>query len=122
MRVFGFVDTMAELMASSDLIVSKAGGLTVSEALGLGVPLVLYHVIPGQERLNADYVVRHGAGLVASGPSEVARAVSDCLEQPQRLAAMARQAKALGRPEAAKEIVDTVLDPLLMRRARGHAG
>ncbi|MBI3331202.1 MAG: glycosyltransferase, partial [Candidatus Omnitrophica bacterium] len=61
-RIFGFIDHMAELMAASDLIVAKAGGLTVSEALGSGVPIVLYHVIPGQERLNAQFVARHDSG------------------------------------------------------------
>ena len=112
-RVFGFVDFMADLMAASDLIVAKAGGLTVSEALARGAPLVLYHVIPGQERLNAAYVARHGAAVIAPRPCEVARAVRRLLEHPEQLAAMREAVRAISHPEAADAIVSHVVEPLL---------
>lgn len=112
-RVFGFIDFMDELMHLSDLIVAKAGGLTVSEALGCGVPVIVYHVIPGQEQLNALHVVSHGAGLLAPTPSGVAEAVRRCLEAPQALQSMARAAKALGHPDTAQRIITDVLQPLL---------
>lgn len=117
-QVFGFVDYMAELMGVSDLIVAKAGGLTVSEALGCGVPMVLYHVIPGQEQLNARYVAQHGAGLIAPRPADVARAVRQCVETPARLEAMRAAAQALGHPEAARRIASHVLE-LARARAAG---
>lgn len=113
LRVFGFIDTMPEAMAASDLVVAKAGGLTVAEALGRGVPLVLYHVIPGQERLNAQYVSTHGAALMAHSPAEVAAAVRRCLEHPEHLAAMRDAAKIISRPDAARRIVAEVVRPLL---------
>ena len=113
MQVFGFIDHMAELMAASDLIVTKAGGLTVSEALGSGVPIVLYHVIPGQERLNAQFVARHDAGLIAPHPRHVARAVRRLAEEPARLARMREAAKALSQPDAAERIVAQVVGPLM---------
>lgn len=109
MRVFGFVDNMAELMGASDLIVSKAGGLTVSEALARGRPLVLYHVIPGQEQLNARYVARHGAGCVAPHLADVALAVRRCVEDSTSLQAMAAAARALGHPNAASAIAADIL-------------
>ncbi len=113
MRVFGFINTMAELMAASDLIVAKAGGLTVSEALGLCRPLILYHIIPGQERMNAQYVAQHGAGIIARNPQAVAHVVQQLLDAPERLAAMGQAAQALSHPRAAEAIVSTVLTPLL---------
>jgi len=113
MRVFGFIDTMAECMAASDLIVAKAGGLTVTEALGSGRPLILYHVIPGQERMNADYVSRTGAGMIAQRPSDVGRAVARLLAHPEQLEAMRQKAQALGRPDAARAIISTVMKPLV---------
>ncbi|MBI3321268.1 MAG: glycosyltransferase [Candidatus Omnitrophica bacterium] len=113
MHVFGFIHYMAELMAVSDLIVAKAGGLTVSEALGRGLPLILYHVIPGQERMNAEYVARHGAAVIAPRPADVARAVQRCAQEPARVKAMARAARAWGRPDAAETIVSQVIGPLL---------
>ena len=113
MRVFGFVDTMAELMAASDLIVAKAGGLTVSEALGVGRPLILYHVIPGQERMNAQYVVQHGAAVMAPTPRAVASAVRRCLDDPAYFERLRQAAKGLSRPDAAESIAVNVVAPLL---------
>jgi processive 1,2-diacylglycerol beta-glucosyltransferase len=112
-QVFGFVEDMPELMAASDLIVSKAGGLTVAEGLSCGLPLILYHVIPGQERLNARAVVDAGAGAVARRPAQVAALVRECVEDPARLAAMQRSARGLARPDAARRLADEVLAPLL---------
>jgi len=113
-RVFGFIETMPEAMAASDLIVAKAGGLTVTEALARGIPLVLYHVIPGQEGLNAQHVVGHGAGLIAPTPQRAAEAVRQLFEEPGRLEAMRKAAAALSHPEAASEIMRRVAKPLLM--------
>ena len=116
MHVFGFVDYMADLMAASDLIVAKAGGLTVSEALGRGVPLILYHVIPGQERLNAAYVARHGAAVIATQPGAVAEAVLRLVQEPGRLAMMREAVRAISHPDAARAIVSHVAEPLLGHR------
>ena len=113
LNVFGFIDNMAELMAVSDLAVAKAGGLTVSEALGRTLPLVLYHIIPGQEQMNAQYLADHGAGLIAHGAHEVAQTVRDCIRDPQRLARMREAAKQLSHPHAADEIMAQVVQPLL---------
>ncbi|MBI3021901.1 MAG: glycosyltransferase [Candidatus Omnitrophica bacterium] len=114
-KVFGFIDTMPEAMAASDLIVAKAGGLTVTEALGRGVPLVLYHTIPGQERLNAQYASRHGAALIARDPAEVAAVVRRCFEEPERLSAMRKAAEDIRRPDAAEAIISQVVKPLLTK-------
>ena len=114
-RVFGFIETMAELMAASDLIVAKAGGLTVSEALGRGLPIVLYHVIPGQERMNAHYIVLHGAGIIAKQPRAVAQAVRRLAGNPEWLSRMRATALALARPDAAERIVSEVVKPLASR-------
>jgi len=113
LRAFGFVDYMADLMAVSDLAVAKAGGLTVSEALGRGLPMVFYHVIPGQEQMNALYVVRHGAAVIAQTPRETAVAAQRCLSDPALLTSMQEAAKALGHPDAASAIVSRVIGPLL---------
>jgi processive 1,2-diacylglycerol beta-glucosyltransferase len=112
-QVFGFIDHMPEAMAASDLVVTKAGGVTIAEALGCGLPLVLYHAIPGQERFNAQYVSARGAATVAYGPRQVAEAVRRVLEEPDRLASMRKAASALSHPNAAEAIVSQVVKPLL---------
>lgn len=116
MRIFGFVDTMPDLMSVSDLVVAKAGGLTVTEAIGCGLPLIFYHVIPGQERSNADYVLQHSAGILAKRPEDVYLAVKQYLSDPSVLERMRQAAKRLGRPQAAQDIVSQVILPLLERR------
>ncbi len=118
LTVFGFVDFMADLMAVSDLIVAKAGGLTVSEALGRAVPVILYHVIPGQEQMNARYLAEHGAGVIATRPADVVRAVRSLIDHPERLAAMAEAAKRISRPNAAEDIASQVIGPLLLASPR----
>jgi len=112
-QVFGFIGTMAELMAAGDLIVSKAGGLTVSEALARGLPLILYHIIPGQERLNAEHVQREGAGIIAPGPAQTARAVQELISSPERLAAMRQAVQRIRRPNAADDVVAKAALPLI---------
>jgi processive 1,2-diacylglycerol beta-glucosyltransferase len=117
MRVCGFIDTMPQAMAASELIVAKAGGLTITEALALGRPLILYHVIPGQEQLNAEYAARQGAALIAHRPGAVAIAVRRLFEEAPRLEAMRAAAQSLSRPHAARDIVSHVIQPLLDQRS-----
>ena len=109
MTLFGFVETMPELMAASDLLVTKAGGMTVTEAMVVGLPIVFLGVLPGQEELNLHSTVASGAGVQARRPEEAAALVRDLLDDPARLSAMRARAAALGRPTAADDIIQWVL-------------
>ncbi len=100
-RVFGYVDNVDELMATSDVLITKAGGVTVTEALAQRLPMLLYRSIPGQEESNARFLVEHGAALAAKTPAEVHAALESLLAHPDRLAAMRRVASELSRPGAA---------------------
>jgi len=111
MRVFGFVDTMPELMGVSDLLLTKPGGLTVMEALAMGLPMIFFNAIPGQERFNADYVIRHGAGLNAAHPAQVKETVLRLLDHPAQLDAMRSRALSLAKPTAAQQLVETLIAP-----------
>ncbi|HZK85205.1 MAG TPA: glycosyltransferase [Desulfosporosinus sp.] len=79
---FEFVDNVEELMSVSDLIITKAGGLTVSEALTKHLPLLIYKPIPGQEEENAHFVERIGAGCIAGNEEEVEQLLSRFLRCP----------------------------------------
>ncbi len=108
--IFGFSTKIAEMMQASDLILSKPGGLIISEALAMGVPQLLFSPIPGQEEANADYAVRHGAAiLIQEKPGAFAEAITALLNDPQKLDAIAESARSLGRPDAARVIVEKVL-------------
>ena len=93
-------------------MISKAGGLIVSEVLARGTPLLLVDPIPGQEEWNADYVVSAGAGIQLRMVELVPLAVEWLLAQPERLALLLRCAHAIGRPRAALEIAEAILRDL----------
>lgn len=112
-KVFEFVETMPELMAASDLIVAKAGGLTVTEAMAAGLPMLMYHVIPGQEQANARALINAGAAVLIRDPKRVAETVRRLCEDPGRMAALRQAAQRLSHPHAADDIVEQVIKPLL---------
>jgi 1,2-diacylglycerol 3-beta-galactosyltransferase len=105
--LYNFVDNMPTLMHAADCIVCKAGGLTVTEALACGLPILLVDVLHGQETGNAKYVVQNRAGERAESPLDVLEVMCHWLEGDgvvlRRRAAHARK---LARPRAAYEIAD----------------
>ena len=109
-RVFGFVDFMDELMASSDLLITKPGGITVSESIALGVPMIFIEPIPGQEEANADYLVEQGAGVKARNLPVLLYKLDLLLRNPKTLSDMSRRARAISCPDAAKTIAEEVLN------------
>lgn len=105
-QVFEFVNTMPELMTISDVLVTKAGGLTIMEALAVELPMVFCGVIPGQEQFNAEHVVQQGAAVLTTTPEAAVDATVRILGDPARLEQMRERARRLGRPQAAEDIVD----------------
>jgi processive 1,2-diacylglycerol beta-glucosyltransferase len=103
--VFGFVTDIARLMAAADLAITKSGGLTTSECLAMGLPMLVRDPIPGQEERNADYVVEAGAGVRVNGPHSLKFKLQRLLSSPARLAAMKAAARTASRPRSANQIV-----------------
>ena len=104
----GFTTSFPELLAASDIVVGKAGGLTVAEATTLGVPLVVHAPIPGQEEFNTDYLERHGAALWARTLADVRPAVLRALDADER-ARMSCAARLVSRPDAAEQVARVLL-------------
>ncbi|HVJ50310.1 MGDG synthase family glycosyltransferase [Desulfitobacterium sp.] len=102
MHRFGFVHNVEDLMAVSDMIITKAGGLTVSEALTRHLPMLIYKPIPGQEEENAHFVQRVGAGIAVANEEELEKTVHRLLIHPQELEQM-RRAAATALPGKAAE-------------------
>jgi 1,2-diacylglycerol 3-beta-galactosyltransferase len=104
---YNFVKDMGTFMRAADCILSKAGGLIVSEALACGLPLILVDVIPGQETGNAEWVVSGNAGALARDPIEVLDTMCHWLEKDRRLyQQQAENARRLGHPRAAYDVAD----------------
>lgn len=108
---FGFIDYLDDLVAASDLVITKSGGLITTEILARGVPMVVLDPFPGQEEWNADYVSGAGAGIQVRVPAMVAPSVAALLADHDRLAAMRARTETMARPDAAETIADVVLGP-----------
>ncbi len=107
--VYPFVDFVPKIMAASDIFITKAGGVSVSEALAVGLPMVFIDNMPGQEEMNAKILEELGAGLNVGSPEHVLDAVSDLLRDGGRLEHMSMRAKSLGKPRAALTVVEDVV-------------
>ena len=104
----GFVDRIWELMAVSDLAVTKSGGLTTAECLAMRLPMVVRDPIPGQEERNCDALLEGGAGVRANGLASLRFKVAALLGDRGRLLAMREAARRMSRPRAAADVVDAM--------------
>ncbi|AGY58185.1 MGDG synthase family glycosyltransferase [Gloeobacter kilaueensis] len=111
----GRIDFVDDLIAASDVVVTKAGGLIASEVIARGTPLVIIDPIPGQEEWNADAIAAYGVGIQLRLLEMVAPTVQFLMEQPEHLAFMRERAKVFGRPRAALTIAERILAMLDIR-------
>lgn len=107
----GFTSQVERLMACADLVITKTGGLTTSECLAMGLPIIANAPIPGQEERNADFLLEQGAALKAFDCATLEYRVLYLLAHSAKLQDMRAKAKALGRPDAARRVLDIVLRP-----------
>lgn len=105
----GFTRVIERLMAVSDLAITKPGGLTTSECLAVGLPMIVVSPIPGQEERNADFLLENGAALKACDAGALAWRVDRLLREPTELSRLRTNASSLGRPDAARQVLATVL-------------
>jgi processive 1,2-diacylglycerol beta-glucosyltransferase len=117
-RPFGFSHEVDVLLAASDVLVGKAGGLTCAEALVKGVPMVIFRPTPGQETRNAAVLGKAGAAVTASHLDEVEAAVGRILGDATARERMREAAARLARPGAATAIARDVLARVAAARSR----
>jgi processive 1,2-diacylglycerol beta-glucosyltransferase len=108
----GFTRTIERPMAAADLAITKPGGLTTSECLAMGLPMILVSPIPGQEERNADFLLESGVALKAVDAAALEFKVCRLLDEPQRLAAMRGRMAAVARPQAAAGVLQRVSEYL----------
>ncbi len=120
-RVLGFTPEMPQLLQDADLFVGKPGGLSASECMAAGLPMVLVNPIPGQEVRNGDYLLEQGAAVRCNTPSTIGWKIDQVLSEPGRLERMRAAAQRIGRPDAAADVLTGLLDgpsrPLVVTRA-----
>jgi processive 1,2-diacylglycerol beta-glucosyltransferase len=124
-RVVGYTTDMPDLMRVATLFIGKPGGLSSSECMAAGLPMVLIKPIPGQEVRNSDFLLEEGAAVRCNYETTVGYKLDQLLDDPERLPRMAASARRVGRSDAAELIVATALadapPPLWISRAAQKA-
>jgi processive 1,2-diacylglycerol beta-glucosyltransferase len=108
-RVLGYTNDMPDLIRTSSLFVGKPGGLSSSECMAAGLPMVLIHPIPGQEVRNSDFLLEEGAAVRCNYETTVGYKIDQLLAEPDRITRMAECARRIGRPDAGPHITSAVL-------------
>ena len=107
-KIIGFSHNVAVLMAASDIMISKAGGITVSESLSVGLPIISINPIPGQETGNADFLIKNKIGFMAKDLNEINIIIDKFYRLPDERDKLKNNIKDTGRPYAAEDIVKLV--------------
>ena len=108
-EILGFIENMPDLMSAGDIVITKAGPGTISEAFVAGLPIILYSRMPGQEDGNIDYVVDKGAGVWAPEPEEVVGILEKWIDRPKLRETIAGISKSLAQPDASKNISGEII-------------
>ena len=118
-QVYDYVP-LPDLMHAADIVATKAGGLSVSEALAAGKPLLIHGVPPGQEAGNRRYIERAGAGCWTPDADALVARVAEWLAEPAALARVTSAARRLGRPNAASQIARLAWSLVTNPPSRAH--
>ncbi len=108
-HVTGYIDYVHELMAITDLIITKPGGITISEAMAMGVPMVIYNPLPGQEEDNAQFLVQVGVAIAALDPADLCEKVVQLLQNRKQLEIMQANTKCFQLKGSALSAIDVIL-------------
>jgi processive 1,2-diacylglycerol beta-glucosyltransferase len=111
-EVYGFSDDIVSLMSLSNLLITKPGGLTSSEALALGLPMIIYSSVGGQESRNLEYLQSHEVICRVNKIKDIRDAVNNFLNDKQYYQRIASNAKRISRPNAAIDIAESILNSI----------
>ncbi len=121
-RVLGYSTDMPGLMRVATLFIGKPGGLTASECMASGLPMVIISPIPGQEERNSNHLLEQGVAVRCNDVATLTFKLDQLLTHPERLQRMRANTRHLSRPDAAHMIVQTLLNehltPLQISRAQ----
>lgn len=109
-KSYSFVNNIHEFMACADVIITKSGGLTSSECLAMGKPMVIIKPIPGHEERNAAYLLEHSAGIWITSPDYLVFKLQQLLADKARLSRMKEAALKTAKIYAARDIIETMVE------------
>lgn len=108
-QTFDYVTNMEEWLFASDFVISKPGGLTVSEALACHVPLLIYKPIPGQEERNSQFLTKSGLALRVNQYSELPTILEQYVTDPEKITMLKQRVAGFARPDAAFQVGEILL-------------
>lgn len=109
-KAFGFVNNVYEYMEASDVLISKSGGITVSESLAKELPIIVLAPIIGQETRNCDYLTKNGAAVRIGKASELKEVLEYLVSNPGRMTALREAIRAIKKPMAAYDVAKLAID------------
>jgi processive 1,2-diacylglycerol beta-glucosyltransferase len=112
LTVEGFVKNMPTWLEAADLIITKPGGLTCSEILAKGKPMILQRAASGLEKRMVERLEESGAAVVVDSAEEMGQKVSQLFQNPEQLEALSERARELGHPDSSARVAQEILDSL----------
>lgn len=106
---YGFVDNVDVMMDAADCIITKPGGLTTSEAMAKGLPIILMHPIPGQEDRNMEFLINNGSAVMVTDTFPLDEAIYEIFHNDWHLRLMRESISHLGKPYATKDVGEFVM-------------
>jgi processive 1,2-diacylglycerol beta-glucosyltransferase len=110
LKVLGFVDNVYDFMDVSDVLVSKAGGITTTESLAKELPVIIIAPIPGQETRNSEFLTSHGAAVRVNDPSSIKDIVEALASDPEKERKMKEAIRKIRKPTACFDIAKLALE------------
>ncbi len=111
-KVLDYTKKVPELMSISSIVITKPGGLTTTESLVSGLPLILINPIPGQEEENADFLVRNGVAIWIKKGDNIARILKNLYRHPEIISEMKSKIPELAKPDSTKNICDILMNTI----------
>jgi processive 1,2-diacylglycerol beta-glucosyltransferase len=108
--LFGYAQNINELMYISDIVISKPGGVTTSEVLAKGKPMIIVKPLPGQEANNTAYLTQKGAAIKVEEPRKINLALEELLGDPRKLNQLRDSVKKISRPNSSMDIARLLLN------------
>lgn len=110
LKALGYVEQIDELFRVTDCMITKPGGITLTEATAIGVPVILYKPVPGQEKENALFFEDYGAAIVINRHEDILESVTNLLQDEEKLHTMKQNIKKLHLKQSSQTIIEDIVE------------
>ncbi|UUH72608.1 diglucosyl diacylglycerol synthase [Bacillus altitudinis] len=110
LKALGYVEQIDELFRVTDCMITKPGGITLTEATAIGVPVILYKPVPGQEKENALFFEDYGAAIVINRHEDILESVTNLLQDEEKLESMKQNIKKLHLKQSSQIILEDIVE------------